>query len=706
MDAVSFLIRFDEAMLDLASPQPIGRALHYLKKKYRLTHLLLALLDEERGGFHCREEQYDIPGFGLPEFIPFRETSLLRVIRERKAFYRADLRRMKNKTPTAERLIAAGILSTFTVPLMVGERGLGILSVGSGEADGIPERVRQIVMLVAPRLAQVMENVRLFERLAESEEKYRSVVADQADMAIRIAPDGRILFANRSFCLTFDRTEEEALKENFYSFLREDDCEILKRAIENFSPHPVNITVDQHAVTRNHPKEQIYQWLFSHALDERKNLVSLVGTGRNLTYRRWLERMLRIKNYAINSFISPSVLVDLDGTILHVNNALLRLGGYSDDSEILGRPVTILWRDPEAILAVQEAALREGRWTGELIGRKKDDALFEAEIQANAVSDERGRIIVWYLSYQDITARKNAERSVEKQRNLFRAVADFSERIASLDFDHAIRQAVEFIEEGLNLPDVSVAFPDEAGGGFRYADATPGIEGMGRGDRVPFHATMMGRVFPTRKALYRPDIGREEPHAANDARLLAAGIRSSFIVPMNVGEKCLGCLNVGARAVDGISEEKRQAVTLLAQRLGQVVENARLFNEALAAREEALREQEILRFLAEFGEKVRYLSPERVVEQARDFIVSRLGIERVSIFLREEKREGLTYLDSWPELPGIEKGAFLSFAETSLSDLVRSKKHRYLPDLRLFRGGYDTNKKLIALGFLCYFSVP
>lgn len=58
--------------------------------------------------------------------------------------------------------------------------GLGTLNCGARERDGIPENYRELLTLMAPRLAQSLAKTQLFDKLTESEELFRSVFENAA----------------------------------------------------------------------------------------------------------------------------------------------------------------------------------------------------------------------------------------------------------------------------------------------------------------------------------------------------------------------------------------------------------------------------------------------------------------------------------------------------------------------------------------------
>ena len=92
---------------------------------------------------------------------------------------------------------------------------------------------------------------------------------------------------------------------------------------------------------------------------------------------RQLSDDLRIKDSAIASSINAIVFTDLEGTIAYVNNAFLKMWGYDDAQEVLGRPAEEFWQmegdAPRVVAIVRE----RGSYRGELIAKRKDGSVEE-----------------------------------------------------------------------------------------------------------------------------------------------------------------------------------------------------------------------------------------------------------------------------------------------------------------------------------------
>ena len=144
--------------------------------------------------------------------------------------------------------------------------------------------------------------------------------------------------------------------------------------------------------------------------------------------RRRVEEELMIKDKAVASSINAIALINLEGNVTYVNSSFLKLWGYDDEKEVLGRPITAFWKiEKEALLLL--GALRETHgWTGELATKRKDGSTFDVYLVASMVEDDFGTPIRFMADFVDITERKKAEeklqRLYQKERDLRRQLED------------------------------------------------------------------------------------------------------------------------------------------------------------------------------------------------------------------------------------------------------------------------------------------
>ena len=130
---------------------------------------------------------------------------------------------------------------------------------------------------------------------------------------------------------------------------------------------------------------------------------------------------LKIKDSAIGSSINGIALTDLEGYIVYVNDALLKMWGYNAD-EIIGKSAVDFWHSKEEVNEIINALKIKEIWIGELKARRKDGSLFDVELSANLIKDTADNPAYMMGSFIDITERKKAESGLAKSEKRYRAL--------------------------------------------------------------------------------------------------------------------------------------------------------------------------------------------------------------------------------------------------------------------------------------------
>lgn len=138
-------------------------------------------------------------------------------------------------------------------------------------------------------------------------------------------------------------------------------------------------------------------------------LTAIADTLAGVIERKRVEQDLSIKNRAIASSISAIAIADPKWKLKYVNDAFVKLWGYDNGSEILGKPTEDLWQMDKMTLKALDALHRKGLWMGEMVAKRGDGSSFDVLVSANVVKDETGKHICMMASSIDITERKRLE---------------------------------------------------------------------------------------------------------------------------------------------------------------------------------------------------------------------------------------------------------------------------------------------------------
>ena len=130
--------------------------------------------------------------------------------------------------------------------------------------------------------------------------------------------------------------------------------------------------------------------------------------------RKQAERMLHIKNDAIESSINAIVITDMDLNLTYVNQAFMKTWGYRQINDVLGCHVDKFWPKNEDAHEIFSNLEKRKRWFGQFEGKRKNGDLFPIEIAAVVVMGENKEPICMMASMIDITDKLSAEQRRRK----------------------------------------------------------------------------------------------------------------------------------------------------------------------------------------------------------------------------------------------------------------------------------------------------
>jgi PAS domain S-box-containing protein len=114
----------------------------------------------------------------------------------------------------------SGARSFICVPIIYEDESLGVLSLDNTKSIGPPKQSDlNLLMGIAPQIAISINNARTFEKMEESEEKYRDLVEGANSIIIKLDTQGRIKFANRYAKEFYGYTEAEMIGKPVLDFI-------------------------------------------------------------------------------------------------------------------------------------------------------------------------------------------------------------------------------------------------------------------------------------------------------------------------------------------------------------------------------------------------------------------------------------------------------------------------------------------------------
>ncbi len=236
--------------------------------------------------------------------------------------------------------------------------------------------------------------------------------------------DGRLLRANAAWTAMLDLDEATLLARRWTAFVHPDDGAVLRaaraalRATGTFDGVELRLACGADG----------YRWYSLRAIlaadGETVSVSAQDVTARSTVAPAPRERQL------LDTMLAALIATDLSGTITYWNAHATALYGWTA-TEAQGQPIaamTVQHLDPLEGRAIWRALQAGEPWSGQFMARRKDGAIFLAQVNNMPLRDEAGRLIGIVGSSVDISARHAAQlalrESEREHRQLLEQAAD------------------------------------------------------------------------------------------------------------------------------------------------------------------------------------------------------------------------------------------------------------------------------------------
>ncbi len=215
-------------------------------------------------------------------------------------------------------------------------------------------------------------------------------------------------------------------------------------------------------------------------------------------------------------------------------------------------------------------------------------------------------------------------------------VAEISREVSSsLIVDNLLRQAVDLVRERFNFYHAAVFLVDNTGeyAVIREATGEAGAQMKRAGHKLGVGSkSLVGRTTLEREALVVNDVSKDQTYYANP---LLPDTKAEACLPLRVGDRILGVLDVQSTRVYAFTNENIKILQILADQLAVAVVNSELFAEA----QERLSQHRLLHHVTTAAASSTTI--EEALNSAVQGLQVTLGGDQISILLANKEQKTL-----------------------------------------------------------------
>ncbi|MBC7229641.1 MAG: PAS domain-containing sensor histidine kinase [Actinobacteria bacterium] len=262
-----------------------------------------------------------------------------------------------------------------------------------------------------------------------SEDFYRLLVENTLDLIAVLDAEGRITYSSPSITPLLGYEQDELLGRIGFDFVHPEDQEriheIFTRGIESGEPTKPAFYRFLHKDGSWRHFESVGIGMF-----DNPSVRGMVITSREITDRLRAEAELKESEEMYRTLVltSPDAVTisDLQGRLIYVSPYALKMNGYEDEDEVLGKNAFIFIhpRDHDKAIEAWKRVISEGTVHNvELTGIRRDGSDFAAELNAALIRDAAGEPKRLVAFIRDISARKRMEKELQQRNEELEAFA-------------------------------------------------------------------------------------------------------------------------------------------------------------------------------------------------------------------------------------------------------------------------------------------
>jgi PAS domain S-box-containing protein len=526
-----------------------------------------------------------------------RENSLVALAgRTREGVISNDVSQDENFLPHA---LLPETKSEMAIPMIYGDRLIGVLDIQSDVTDRFGIVEKQAKLVLAAQIASAIQNARAFEDVQRARLEVERLYESSIDMIGSAGFDGYFKSLNPAWESTLGWTLEELTSRPYLDFVHPDDKERTQReADEQLAEGRKTLSFEN----RYRAKDGSYRWLSWNATpDMQTGLIYFVtrDVTENKKAAAEIERSEALIRSIINTIPDWIWMKDSSYRMTLANRALATEGFGMSEEEIVGKddyelgvPAYIIEGDPERGIRGWRTDDVEVVEKGQTVYNPYDIVIRHTDGQERVFETTKLPLrdvednIIGVIGYaRDVTERNKQEAEIRKRAVEMETVAKVgTAAAANLEVQTLLQDAVELTKTNFNLYHAHIYLLDQASQKLVLAAGAgeAGRQMKERGHSIPLNRenSLVAQAARSRSAVIVNDVTQNPDFLPNP---LLPETKAEMAVPMVVGSKLVGVLDIQADVTNRFTETEAQVQITLASQIAVAVENARSFEQTQTA---------------------------------------------------------------------------------------------------------------------------
>ncbi len=437
---------------------------------------------------------------------------------------------------------------------------------------------RDVILAV---VRDISERLEAEEAMRASEARYQAIVEDQTEYINRYTPDGTITFANEAYARLHNMKPEEIIGKKHADIIPKTALEAIHKQLGLLSPESPVMTSESRFIAHSGETRWL-QWRDRAIFDDAGQVIEYQGVGRDITERIRVEAALKESEEKFRTLAEKSpnmIFINQGGRIVYANEACTQVMGYSRDDfydpdfNFLNLIIPSQQEEIQGYFESHQAGEELPPYTSTLI--TKDGRIINA-LHATRLMHYAGQPAILGI-VTDVSDQIRAENALARRASEMTVLNEIGGKIASvLDLDNVLKLTVDLIHSHFEYPHVGLFLLDLESGDLLLKARAGQYEGLAEGQHVlNLGQGIVGWVAKSGKTLLCGDVAQEPRYINLYPKKVHT--RSEMSLPITVGERVLGVLDVQSEQVDAFGEQDLLVMQTLVDQIAAAIENARLY---------------------------------------------------------------------------------------------------------------------------------